>query len=196
MFAQDVPIYRLARWVVFMAASVSGISACTDAPGQSASIPHAASTLPPAPVAIALGPINAFEFDQPRSLLGPGTAPQFSVIDLTGIGQPNHLVRARAPVGTRQTNGAALMNTATIVANVPNNAPTPDFTPWPTVRPDDKQHILTGDALCGGQPIAVHPNGGGLRAASLILHDDVYLPAGSILCGSGHISGWHQLNAH
>ena len=195
MFLNRSWIFAFVRLALFMAASVIGMSACTDASQQSASIPHAASTLPPEPVAIALGPVSAFEFDRPRDLQGPLTASQFTVVELPFRGQANSLLRARAPISTRQTAGATLMSAAMGPRHDADSAGTAEFMPWPTTRPIDELDNANNTALCDGQAIVVHANGGGLRAASLILHNDVYLPAGSILCGSGHISGWHQLNA-
>lgn len=195
MFSNRSRIFEYVRLAVFMAVSVIGVSACTDAPRRSAGIPHAASTLPPEPVAIALGPVSAFEFDRPRDLQSPLTAAQFTVVELPFGGQASSLLRARAPVSSRQTAGATLMSATTVLGQDANNVPTGAITPWPTTRPSDDPNNANQTALCDGQAIVVHANGGGLRAASLILHDDVYLPAGSILCGSGHISGWHQLNA-
>ena len=195
MFSNRNWIFALVRLALFMVAGVIGMSACTNASQQSASIPHAALTLPPAPVAIALGPVSAFEFDRPRDLQSPLTASQFTVVELPFMGQANSRLRARAPVSTRQTAGATLMRAAIAPGHDADSADTAEFMPWPATRPIDDQTNADDTVLCDGQAIVVHANGGGLRAASLILHDDVYLPAGSILCGSGHISGWHQLNA-
>ena len=195
MFSNRSWIFEFVRLALFMAASVIGMSACTNASQQSASMPHAAMTLPPEPVAIALGPVSAFEFDRPRDLQSPLTASRFTVVDLPFISDANSLLRARAPVSTRQTAGATLMSATTGLGLDADNTRTGAIMPWPTTRPIDELNNANNTVLCDGQAIVVHANGGGLRAASLILHDDVYLQAGSILCGSGHISGWYQLNA-
>ena len=72
-------------------------------------------------MAIALGPVNAFEFDRPRDLKSPLTASQFTLVELPFGGQANSLLRARAPVSSRQTAGATLMSATTVVGQDVNN---------------------------------------------------------------------------
>lgn len=188
-------IKDLFRWTALTAFGVLGLSACTNIAQQTAATPHASATLPPAPVAIALGPISAFEFDAPRRLQDPLVAAEFSVVDLPFDIQPSSLMRARAPVSSRRTAGATLIFGADQVGDQPRLSPSDLSAPSPLQRPSHDQSSTSGEALCDGQPIVVHNNGGGLRAANLTISDDVHLPAGTILCGSGHISSWHSLSA-
>ena len=155
-------------------------------------------SLPLPPAAVALGSVDVLT-PAVLSQLGSDWAGSMPpVIDIPEFGNTTDItnfvatpalidqwgsMRARSTSGGFQTAGAsALATSLEQLSNVYRMVNSSEIR-LPAAETEKPSH-----ALCGGSAIVVHENGGGLRAATLRLSEDIVIPFGTIWCGQGEIT--------
>ena len=173
MFSQISHALNLA---VIATCSAVGLMGCASYAGHKSGIAGTNTSSRLAPVAIALGPVD----------VSPMMAPVANTASTVPIAVSNHQlhsVRARSTPSEFRTAGAAALATSLEqLSNVYRMVNGSDIS-LPAAETEKPSH-----ALCSGSAIIVHENGGGLRAATLRLSEDIVIPFGTVWCGEGEIA--------
>ena len=195
MFSQISHALNLA---VIATCSAVGLMGCASYAGHKSGIAGTNTSSRLAPVAIALGPVDVSPMMAPGQSRWDAVVPVPSGIDAPERGDvantastvpiavSNHQlqsVRARSTPSEFRTAGAAALATSLEqLSNVYRMVNGSDIS-FPAAETEKPSH-----ALCSGSAIIVHENGGGLRAATLRLSEDIVIPFGTVWCGEGEIA--------